>query len=175
MSFINQYGCCPTSSYCEPALQCYEPKKCCYDECDNTLSLANLQLDQPEICGCGCGAKRGFCTKRCGSYAPANWGSYRSSGCGEGLKRASYSAGCFNDRCKEDHTSRGSFCAANRGKEDRSCRGSYGVGGVWRGQDKCLNFQNCCPDICGKIDYCNECERPSCECSCLTKKVCNVC
>ena len=164
-SFLTQLGSCPTTSWCEPALQCNKPKRACYDECDNTLSLARLQQDQPEVCGCGCGAKRGFCNKRWGSYAPSRWGSYRSSGCGRGLLRASYNAGGFNDRCTEDHSCRGTYDASNRCEEDRSNRGAYCAGGVWRGEDRCLNFKNCCPDICGKVDFCSECQRQSCECN----------
>ena len=65
-----------------------------------------------------------------------------------GLNRDSSSRGCFGDRGIEDrglHT-RTSYSSGARGKVDRSCRGSYGVGGVYRCPDSCLDFENQCKD-----------------------------
>ena len=160
--------CYPTTTcYEKPALQCWEPKQFCADDC-NSLSLSKLQLDEPEYgCGCGCQKKWGAVK----SYAP-------SCGCkGEDRSnRGSYNAGCFENRGCEDHAwdTRGRYSAQNRCKEDRSNRACYGSGSVWRGQDKCLNFENNCAKPCYKSTIC-ACGKPFAECSCIKRDICNAC
>jgi hypothetical protein len=119
-------------------------------------------LDEPEL-ECGC-------EEKWGSYKP----SYRCGGCQGGLQRGSYDAGCFSHRGSSNHgwANRNSYCASGRyGSDDRSNRGSYGVGGVWRGQDKCLDFQNTCPQKCfEREDRCNICQKPATVCKCFKKQ-----
>jgi hypothetical protein len=129
--------------------------------CDNNLSLAKLQIDEPEI--------ECVCEKKWGSYEP-------SYSCG-GLQRGSYDAGCFCNRGKEykGWDGRAVYGASDRYSTDRSNRGSYGVGRVWRGQDRCLNFQNTCPQKCIESeDLCSICQKPVWECKCARKplKIC---
>ena len=156
---MQQYRCQPLQDLCyDKPLLCFEQPKQCFD---NTLSLSKLQLAEPEL-ECGC---------------QRSWGSYKPSyscGCSGGLQRESTSAGCFNNRGSANHgwNTRNSYCASGRYSTDRSNRGSYGVGGVWRGQDRCLDFQNNCPKQCGclKRDICLSCQRPQLECQCLKKR-----